>query len=76
MTKAICCIDMGKNCLNLTRLNILPNCLKLVRSMLMEAHLWFCKLSFQSVIKVTLPAILSLILLLSIISFEAQASSS
>ena len=66
----------GKNCLNLTRLNTLPNCLKLVRSMLMEAHLWFCKFSFQSVIKVTLPAILSLILLLSMISFEAQASSS
>ena len=76
MTKARWCIEMGKNCINLIRLNTLPNCLKLVRSMLMEAHLWFCKFSFQSMIKVTLPAILSLILLLSMISFEAQASSS
>ena len=41
----------------------------------MEAHLWFCKLSFQSAIKVMLPAILSMILLLSMIPFEAQASS-
>lgn len=66
---------MGKDCINLTRLNTLPYCLKLVRSMLMKAHLWSCRLSFQSVIKVMLPAILSLILLLSMIPFEAQASS-
>ena len=76
MTKARWCINMGKNCVNLTRLNTVPNCLKLVRSMLIEAHLWSCKLSFQSVIKVMLPAILSMILLFSMIPFEAQASSS
>jgi hypothetical protein len=67
---------MGKDCVNLTRLNTLPNCLKLVRSMSIEAHLWSYKLSFQSMIKVMLPAILSMILLFSMIPFEAQASSS
>ena len=66
---------MGKYCINLTRLNTLPHYLKLVRSMLMKAHLWSLRLSFQSMIKVMLPVILSLILLLSMIPFEAQASS-
>jgi uncharacterized repeat protein (TIGR01451 family) len=67
---------MEKNCVNLTRLNTLSNCLRLVRSMLMEACLWFGKLSFKSVIKVMIPVILSMTLLLSMIPFEAQASSS
>ena len=66
---------MGKYCINLTRLNTLPYYLKLVRSMLMKAHLWSRRLSFQSMIKAMLPVILSLILLLSMIPFEAQASS-
>ncbi len=66
---------MGKKCINLTRLNTLPYYLKLVRSMLMKAHLWSRRLSFQSMIKVMLPAILSLILLLSMLPFEAQVSS-
>ncbi len=76
MTKARWCTKMGKDCVNLTRLNTLQNCLKTVRSMSIEAHLWSCKLSFQSVIKVMLPVILSMILLFSMIPFEAQASSS
>jgi len=67
---------MGIDYINLPRVNNSPNCLKLLRSMLMKAHLWSCKPSFQSAIKVMLPTILSMILLLSLIPFDAQALSS